>query len=196
MHHRGGRIVFIGLSVLALASRATAQPAGRIAGRVTDETGGALPGVTVELRAASGSPLETLTSVDGDYAFENVQSGTYQLSFTLINFASLTRRDIRVDGRTVRIDAVLHLSLNAEVTVTGKRTFANLADVENPAENLVGVAQSASQGAITATYGQSCGRARCSRPCRASSSRNTAARAKRTSTSCEGSTSITAAISR
>lgn len=40
--------------------------------------------------------------------------------------------------------------MNAEVTVTGKRTFANLADVENPAENLVGVAQSASQGAITA----------------------------------------------
>ena len=45
---------------------------------------------------------------------------------------------------------VLHLSLSADVTVTGKRTFANLADVENPAENLVGIAQSASQGAITA----------------------------------------------
>ena len=44
----------------------------------------------------------------------------------------------------------MHLALNAEVTVIGKRTFANLADVENPAENLVGVAQSASQGAITA----------------------------------------------
>ena len=36
------------------------------------------------------------------------------------------------------------------MTVTGKRTFTNLADVENPAENLVGIAQSASQGAITA----------------------------------------------
>ena len=45
---------------------------------------------------------------------------------------------------------MLHLSLAAEVTVVGKRTFANLADIENPAENLVGVAQSASQGAITA----------------------------------------------
>jgi len=50
---------------------------------------------------------------------------------------------------TVRLDAVLHLSLSADVTVTGKRTFANLADVENPAENLVGIAQAASQGAIT-----------------------------------------------
>jgi hypothetical protein len=50
----------------------------------------------------------------------------------------------------VRLDAVLHLSLTADVTVTGMRTFTNLADVENPAENLVGIALSASQGAITA----------------------------------------------
>ena len=45
---------------------------------------------------------------------------------------------------------MLHLSLSADVTVTGKRTFANLADVQNPAENLVGIALTGSQGAITA----------------------------------------------
>jgi hypothetical protein len=44
----------------------------------------------------------------------------------------------------------MHLALNAEVTVTGERSFINLADAENPAGNLVGIAQSASQGAITA----------------------------------------------
>ena len=53
-------------------------------------------------------------------------------------------------GRIVTNDEVMHLSLNADVVVIGKRTFTNLADVENPAENLVGIAQSASQGAITA----------------------------------------------
>ena len=37
-----------------------------------------------------------------------------------------------------------------DVTVTGKSSFTNLADAENPAENLVGIAQSASQGAISA----------------------------------------------
>ena len=42
------------------------------------------------------------------------------------------------------------LALNADVTVTGKATFTNLADAADPAENLVGIAQSASQGAITA----------------------------------------------
>jgi hypothetical protein len=42
------------------------------------------------------------------------------------------------------------LALNADVVVTGSRTFRNVADAENPAENLVGIASAASQGAITA----------------------------------------------
>ena len=46
--------------------------------------------------------------------------------------------------------AVLLLSLSADVVVTGAATFRNIADVENPAENLVGIAASSSQGAVTA----------------------------------------------
>jgi TonB-dependent Receptor Plug Domain len=53
-------------------------------------------------------------------------------------------------GTTSTVNAVMHLALNAEVTVTGERMLVNLADVDNPAENLIGIAQSASQGAITA----------------------------------------------
>ena len=69
----------------------------------------------------------------------------------MINFALGDASDLNVTASgTLTTNAVMHLALNAEVIVVGKRTFANLADVENPAENLVGVAQSASQGAITA----------------------------------------------
>src|SRR5207247_7426021 len=50
---------------------------------------------------------------------------------------------------TIRVDLVMHLMFGAAVTVTAKSTFGNLADAERPAENLVGIAQSASQGAIT-----------------------------------------------
>jgi hypothetical protein len=42
------------------------------------------------------------------------------------------------------------LALSADVVVTGARTFRNVADIENPAENLVGIAASSSQGAVTA----------------------------------------------
>jgi outer membrane receptor protein involved in Fe transport len=132
-----------------VASGAIAQTA-VVAGAVHDETGGVLPGVSVELRGALGSPLSTVSDAHGAFSFDHVAAGHYEASFLLVNFAS-TRRDVDVAAYgTVRVDAVLHLSLSADVTVTGKRTFANLADVANPVENLVGVALSSSQGAITA----------------------------------------------
>ena len=52
--------------------------------------------------------------------------------------------------RPLTADVALTLSLSADVVVTGARTFRNVADVENPAANLVGIAAAASQGAITA----------------------------------------------
>ena len=69
----------------------------------------------------------------------------------MINFTVL-RRQVTRGGRDRRstADVVMLLALSADVVVTGQSTFRNVADVENPAENLVGIAASASQGAITA----------------------------------------------
>jgi hypothetical protein len=47
-------------------------------------------------------------------------------------------------------DGVADLSVSADVTVTAKKTFADLADVPNPEESLIGIADAASQGAVTA----------------------------------------------
>ncbi len=140
----------VALVVLAATGQTVfAQPV-TISGVVHDETGGALPGVTIELRPASGAPLLAVTDAAGAFHFDQVSAGRYQASFTMINFAT-TRRDVAVTpAGAPRLDVVLHLSLNADVTVTGTRTFANLADVDNPEEDLVGIAQAASQGAITA----------------------------------------------
>jgi len=135
-------------SLLLLAQ----APAGTVSGRVADETGGSLPGVNVQLIGpASGQTAETVTGDNGTYVFAGLAPGRYQVSFTFADFAPVTRRDVIVVGNgDTKADAVLHMSLSAEVTITAKRTFVNLADVEHPAENLVGIAQSASQGAITA----------------------------------------------
>lgn len=137
--------------VISLACQsAWAQTGGTVRGQITDETGGALPGVTVQL-GGNGQPLEGVTDGEGRYVFESVPPGTYELSVRLINFASVSHRDLVVTaGATATVNEVMHLSLNAEVVVIGKRTFTNLVDAENPAEDLVGIATSASQGAITA----------------------------------------------
>jgi len=139
------------LLLLAVTPSWAQSGTGRVEGRITDETGGALPGVNVELRGTDGQPALQVTDAAGHYAFDGVVPGTYQVTYSLINFGSVTHRDLKVTaGATATNNETMHLSLNAEVVVVGKRTFANLADAENPAEDLVGIASSASQGAITA----------------------------------------------
>jgi len=139
-----------GLSTLVLqllAAVGTVQAA-ELVGTVRDETGGSLPGVSVELRTTTGSPETTATDGQGRYRFD-VPAGRYRVEFGLLNFAA-ARRDVDLAAAGSRVDVILHLALSADVTVTGRSTFTNLADAENPAQNLVGIAQSASQGAITA----------------------------------------------
>jgi len=136
--------------ILSLSCAQAWAQTGTVTGHITDETGGALPGVTVELKGTD-EPIVAVTDGEGHYTFDNMTAGTYQLSIRLINFATVTHSDLVVTaGKTTAFNDVMHLVLSAEVVVIGKRTFTNLADVENPAEDLVGIATSAGQGAITA----------------------------------------------
>jgi hypothetical protein len=139
------------LTALSGGSARAQQTTGSVAGGARDQTGGVLPGVSVELSIGTAITRSTETDGNGRYRFDDVPQGTYVVTFHLLNFGELERRDVVVSaGQVTAVDGVLALSLNADVVVTGKRSFVNLADADNPAENLIGVAQSASQGAITA----------------------------------------------
>ena len=129
------------------AAPAIAQEPGVVTGSVQDETGGVLPGTSVELGTAAGI-RNTTTDGTGTYRFSDVGAGPANLTFRLVNF-STRRRDLAVAPGENRVDAVLSLALTADVVVTGSRTFRNIADLDNPRENLVGIATSASVGAIT-----------------------------------------------
>lgn len=139
--------------VFALAATALGEgPAGGIAGRVTDESNSALPGVTVELEGPL-MPAVRVASTDrgGSYEFTGLRAGTYQISFKLLNFVGATRRGVTVEaGKVQRSDAALHLSVSADVVVTGKKTFRNLAEVSDPGESLIGIANASTEGAVTA----------------------------------------------
>jgi hypothetical protein len=139
----------VALVLCALPQLAIAQT-GQLTGMVRDETGAALPGVSVYLRARTGSSHSAVTHATGRFHVDRLAPGTYQAIFALINFGS-ARRDVIVPASgSVQLNVILHVTFNADVTVSAKRTFTNLADVEHPEEDLVGIAQAASQGAITA----------------------------------------------
>src|SRR5262245_41324900 len=135
--------------LLCLSVNAYAQSTGRVSGRVLDQTGAALPGVAIDL-AVNSRELTAVTDDTGAYRFDAVPLGSAELTFRLLTFSVLRRSVGVTNGAPAIVDAVLTLALSADVIVTGTRTFRNVADVEDPAANLVGIASSASQGAVTA----------------------------------------------
>ncbi|MFN7985197.1 MAG: TonB-dependent receptor [Vicinamibacterales bacterium] len=146
-------LLLAGLACLRImpVSAQPATQAGAVSGVVRDQTGGVLPGATVELLSGRDVAAEGQSDAGGRYRFDDVAPGTYTVVFKLLNFGEQQRPNVVVGAASrVTVDAALGLSLSADVVVTGKRSFVNLADAEDPAENLVGIAQSASQGAITA----------------------------------------------
>ena len=143
--------VLVWLLVLFMgpAGAARAESVGAVAGSVTDETGGVLPSVIVELDTGE-SALTTVSGPAGEYRIEGAPPGPAALTFRLVNFSTARRQVTVPAGDTLEVDVTLTLSLTADVVVTGSRTFRNIADLENPRENLVGIANAASVGAITA----------------------------------------------
>ncbi len=132
---------------LVVVARVGAQSA-HLAGTVTDETGAAMPGVTVEVRTSS-QVHGTVTDALGRYRVSAPPTVRVDVSFALVNFATV-RRTVDLTRGDVALNAVMPLSLSANVTVTGKSTFTSLAAARDPSQTLIGVARSASQGAITA----------------------------------------------
>ena len=76
-------LVFAPLPALAQFDSAT------VLGRITDQSGAAVPGATVTLtNQATGITATTVTSTSGEYQFLNVRIGTYRLEAELSGFAT------------------------------------------------------------------------------------------------------------
>src|SRR5688572_7660127 len=129
---------------------ASAQSTGSIAGTVEDDTGGVLPGVTVSVTVAGAVIPDTVTDGSGAYRFDKVPAGAAELTFRLINFSSGRRMVTVTPGGTTTANVKMVVAVSADIVITAPRTFRNLAEIENPAENLVGIASAGSEGAITA----------------------------------------------
>lgn len=125
--------------------------AATLRGRVLDSTGAALPGVTVEVKSPASVTVLTTTGTDGRWVM-NVADAVYDVSFSLINFATTVKRAVRAEGtESGSIDQTLYLSATADIVVTAKQTFRNLADMNEPVNDLIGFADSGTVGVVTST---------------------------------------------
>ena len=86
------------LFALALAGAAFGAVTGKIAGTVTDASGGGIRRATVELtNTAQGLRMKVTADEHGDYVFPLVPVGTYDILFESPGFRSEKRTGLVVD---------------------------------------------------------------------------------------------------
>ena len=78
-------------------------PSGTLTGQVLDQSGAAVPGVTVTAtNPATSETRVAVTGVEGFYQLAALPPGRYELSFQLEGFKTMTRSDILVEAAVPR----------------------------------------------------------------------------------------------
>ena len=114
-----GIVSTVVLIVFVAASTASAQATAQLSGRVTDDSGGVLPGVTVTVtQTDTGFTRTTVTDDGGGYVLPNLPLGPYRLEAMLAGFRTFAQTGIVLQvGATPAINVTLGLGELAE-TVT------------------------------------------------------------------------------
>ena len=114
------RFLSILFVVCALAAPAHAQSA-TVSGTVVDESGAVVPGATVTL-AGGSARQSTVSDAQGEYRFSDVLPGIYQVTVTLVGFATATRNDVIVSSGNVEVPRITMAlgTLNPETRRSGQ----------------------------------------------------------------------------
>jgi hypothetical protein len=122
------------LGVILLSSAVLqAQTTGSISGKVTDEQGGVLPGVTVEASSAALQGKQSATTDgSGSYRLPILPPGKYEVTTTLAGFATETRSTTVPLGGNSVVDFVLRPAAKETVVVAAE------APVINPSTTAIG----------------------------------------------------------
>jgi hypothetical protein len=111
----------VSLVVFERATLGQNAVSGTVIGTITDATGAAVPGATVELRnTAKGITYRATTNDSGNYTLSNAQPGTYTVSITKTGFQNYLQENVAVAvSQSIRVDASLQVGAQTqEVTVS------------------------------------------------------------------------------
>jgi outer membrane receptor protein involved in Fe transport len=127
-------VLLLGLLSLGARSGAGQEQDASVIGRVTDESGALLPGVTVTATSPSlqvGS-LSDVTNERGEYRLTPLPIGTYIVEYALAGFQTIRREELRLTaGFVARVDIAMKIGTIAEtVTVSGA---APVVDIQSTA---------------------------------------------------------------
>jgi len=142
-------------------STSVSQQQNTVSGKVSDTSGGSLPGVSVVVK---GTTTGTITDADGIYKLANVPSNsTLQFSFVgmknkEVSVSGKTKVNVTLDEETIGIEEVVAIGYGTQkkVNLTGSVTAVNAKALESrPVTNISSALQGQMAGAtIVQTSGQ------------------------------------------
>jgi hypothetical protein len=121
-------MVLVFASLLAGSPAAAQQTEARIAGTISDQNGGVLPGVTVTVTSATtGATRTAVTDEQGRYTITNLPPGTYAVNAELSGFGT-SKQEVSIGlGERKTVDSSLQVAgLTESVTVAGAASALDL----------------------------------------------------------------------
>src|SRR6516162_7002001 len=111
------------------------QATGAIIGRVVDEQGGVLPGVSVIVKGP-GAPVTVYTDARGEFRVTNIDAGNYTMTISLQGFSTVNRENVVVQiGKNTELTIPMKLSaVAATVTVSGEAPILETKRVQTGAQ--------------------------------------------------------------
>jgi hypothetical protein len=127
----------VSLLLAGAAATSSAQDArqnGAIAGTITDSSGAALPGVSVEITSeALQAPRTAISDAQGAYSVPNLPPGRFRIAFSLTGFQTEVRQDFVLSlGFSARVDVSMKIgSLEESIIVSGQSPVIDLTTTVN-----------------------------------------------------------------
>lgn len=124
------RLVAAAVVVACCAGAAGAQVVGaNLSGRIVDQDGGSLPGVTVTItNKANGATQTVVTNEQGAFRVVALQPAPYQVKAELAGFGTATRELVLTIGANATLDLTLGVAtLEESITVTAQTPIVEVA---------------------------------------------------------------------
>lgn len=125
------RLILASAVLLVLAALPLlAQPSGAsLTGSLVDESGAALPGVTVTINGPGGAKQQ-ITGGDGRFSFAGVAPGTYTLTAALPGFGTISRNDVVVGETAAELPA-----MTMKIALRGEEVVVSASKIESSLVN-------------------------------------------------------------
>ncbi len=115
---------FVAMLIIAAVSFGQSVQTGAINGKVTDQEGTVLPGITIILKSPAlvVPQMTTVSNNAGVYRFPALPPGIYEVTFMLEGMNTIIRKDIVVNlGKSAEVDVSMALKTQEEtIIVSGK----------------------------------------------------------------------------